>query len=191
MGLDSVELLMSFEKYFEIEVSDLEAEKIRSVEEMVDCVARHLKISNQKTPLKSSIFKKLESILIQEKLVDNSLSLSDTIFSIIDPDDRELWEKLSKELELQIPVPFRGADTFFKNLLFSGWHPNYDWKKITTDQFITAICAYNYEKLIDPKSIKNTYEILIAITAITSDNIGVDLYEVEPHKRFVDDLGID
>ncbi len=191
MGLDSVELLVTFENYFDIQVSDLEAEKIRSVQEMVDCIANHLSLKDKKTLLKAELFEKTKSILIRLGIADNSFSLSDKIFHVLNPDDYESWTKVSEELNLRIPKPFRGADTAIKKMFFKGWRPKYDWTTITVDQFIVAIYADNYEKLIDNKSIKNTFEILAAIIALTSNCLGVDIYEVQPHKRFVDDFGID
>jgi len=191
MGLDSVELLVSFENYFNIRISDLEAEKIGSVGEMVNCVSKHLNITNQDESLKQDFFEKLKSTLIQNELADKSLSYTDRIFSILDPDNKETWAKISKQLDLRIPQPFREADTFLKKVFFSGWRPKYNWKDVSVDQFITAICADNYEKFIDPKSFKTKYEILVAITAITSDKLGLDVYEVQPEKQFAEDFGID
>lgn len=52
MGLDSVELLISFENYFNIQVPDKEAEEIRTVQEMVDCVGSHLAITKYGEELK-------------------------------------------------------------------------------------------------------------------------------------------
>ncbi len=49
------------------------------------------------------------------------------------------------------------------------WTPMYDWSFITLDEFVAAICACNHEVLIDKKNIRTTYEIYIAITAITVD----------------------
>jgi hypothetical protein len=158
---------------------------------MVDCFSMHLNISSQNTTLKQQILKKLENRLIQEKLIEHSLSPSDKIFSILNPDDKEFWMKLSTELGLQIPEPFRGTNTLFEKLFSTVWRPKYNWKNISTEQFIAAICAANYKKLINPENITSTYEVLIAITAITRENLGVDLYEVEPHKRFINDFGID
>lgn len=110
MGLDSVELLISFENYFSIQISDSQAEKIQTVQEMVDCVSRTLAISYPDTSLKETLFEKLKAILMQSGLADNSFSLSDKIFSILNPDDKESLIKLSERLNLQIPEPFREAD---------------------------------------------------------------------------------
>ena len=43
MGLDTVELLMTVEAEFEIEISDQEAEKIITVGQLYDCVMDKLK----------------------------------------------------------------------------------------------------------------------------------------------------
>ena len=67
----------------------------------------------------------------------------------------------------------------------------YNWSSITFDQFVTAICANNYEELIDKKQIKELYEIYIIVIAITVDKIGVDYYEITPDKSFTTDLGVD
>ena len=40
MGLDSIELIMSYEDYFEIQFPDLELEKVRTVGEFLDLLAR-------------------------------------------------------------------------------------------------------------------------------------------------------
>jgi acyl carrier protein len=192
MGLDSVELLVSFEEYFNIQVPDLEAEKIRTVQEMVDSVATHLEISNNSIELKLELFEKLKSLLIQIGVADQTLTLSDTIFNLLDPNDKESWVKISEGLGLNVPQPFIKSDSIINKLFRSvTWTPKYDWKTVTVDQFVTAIYADNYAKIIDNKAIKNKYEILIAVIAITVDKLGVDLYEVQPDKNFVKDFGID
>lgn len=192
MGLDSVELLVSFEKYFNIQVSDLEAEKIRTVQEMVECVATHLKISNAGEELKLELFEKLRSQLIQIGVANQNLKLTDKIFILLDPNDKEKWKIISDRLSLNIPEPFIESNSIINKVFRTiTWRPRYNWQTITVDQFITAIYADNYEKIIDNNTIKSKYEILIAIVAITVDKIGVDLYEVQPEKSFVNDFGID
>ncbi|MET3878712.1 phosphopantetheine-binding protein [Chitinophaga sp. OAE865] len=45
MGLDSVELLVTFEKHFGIGIPDAEAETIFTVQDMTDVIAKHLAIT--------------------------------------------------------------------------------------------------------------------------------------------------
>lgn len=56
MGLDSVELLMDFENYFSISVPDLEAEKITTVQDMVDFVSKERRIFSEESVLKEKVW---------------------------------------------------------------------------------------------------------------------------------------
>ena len=42
-SLDTVELVMAFEEAFDIEISDEDAEKIRTVQDAVDYISKHAK----------------------------------------------------------------------------------------------------------------------------------------------------
>ena len=148
MSLDSVELVVSFEKYFNIEIDNRDAEKIRSVQELVDYVAGHLNISKHDSRLKTDLFEKIKSSLIQKGIADNSLVLHDKAFAIIKPENKELWVKLSEELALQIPKPNLSNETLAMKMLSYVWQPKYNWKTISFDQFITAICANNRMTLL-------------------------------------------
>ena len=44
-SLDTVELVMAFEEAFDIEISDEDAEKIRTVQDAVDYIGKHAKAS--------------------------------------------------------------------------------------------------------------------------------------------------
>lgn len=67
----------------------------------------------------------------------------------------------------------------------------YNWSTITFDQFVAAICANNCNELINKGYIKSTYEIYIAVFAITVEKTGVDHCNIVPEKSFATDLGID
>ena len=44
-SLDTVELVMAFEEAFEIEIPDEDAEKIRTVQDAIDYIEKHAKVS--------------------------------------------------------------------------------------------------------------------------------------------------
>jgi acyl carrier protein len=44
-SLDQVELVMALEEAFELEISDEDAEKIRSVQDAIDYIEKHAKVS--------------------------------------------------------------------------------------------------------------------------------------------------
>lgn len=190
MGLDSVELIMSIEDYFSINIEDLEAEQIHTVQDFVNCAAKHLHITNHDDNLKEQLFEKLKAILTQnQSLVD--FSLSSPIFNFLDLQDPYQWEHLSTKLGLRIQKPVLHQKIIFGKTIRKILKAPYEWDRLTVDQFITAIYAYNYEKVIDPKNLQSSYEILIAITGITSDRLGVDIYAIHPHSSFVNDFGVD
>ena len=121
--------------------------------------------------------------------------MTENISKYIAEYDKEFWKSLKIELQLDVPKPDmikKGSTKLFgkiKSLV--SWTPIYDWSAITIDSFITAICANNYEKLINKKNIKSKYEIYVAVMRITVDKIGVSYYEIAPEKSFTSDLGVD
>jgi acyl carrier protein len=195
MGLDSVELVMEVEKYFGIQIPDPEAEKAATVQDMVDCVAKILSVTDNSTELRDSIINKIQAILLKLGLIDKLLNRSAPIFLTLSPNDKIIWKSFCKEIVLSVPKPEikkRIPATFFdkiKNQIT--WGPLYEWDKITIEQFADAICAVNSSSLINSLAIKNTYEIYIAVTRITVDKIGVDEYDITPEKSFTNDLGVD
>jgi acyl carrier protein len=195
MGLDSVELVMEVEKYFGIQIPDPEAEKILTIQNMVDCVARHLSVSNNSPELRDTVVNKIQSILIKFNLTDRPLRLTDPFFLTLSPKNKSTWQLFINEMGIDIPKPEtteKSNNNFFDKIK-STFSMNYfyDWKEITLEQFASAICAKNCSILINSSAIKNTYEIFVAVASITVDKIGVDYYEITPEKSFTNDLGVD
>ena len=195
MGLDSVELLMQMEEYFNIHIPNAEAETISTVKKMVDCIAKHLNVTSVDRKLYDWLYQKLESALMKLQLITTSLQPDSFIFQLLQPNEHQQWQALEQLLELGIPRPqvsMPKQKKFVASIINAiGWSPFYDSQTITVEQFITAICAHNSQALINPNHIDNLYEIYVAVVAITVEKIGVDVYEVTPYKSFTDDLGID
>ena len=177
-------------KYFDVQIPDSEAEKIRTVQEMIDCISTHLSISENGLNLKIKLFENFKSLLLKSGIT-HELALSDTIFDLINPNEKEIWDKISETLNLELPKPIINSNKIFNKILKAfNIQPDIDLNKITVDQFIDAIYANNYKKIIDQKCIKTKYEIFIVIKAIISENIGINLYEIQTNKNFVNDFGI-
>lgn len=195
MGLDSVELLMDIEDYFGITISDSEAEKIYTVQQMVDTVANLLNIKDETADLRDVILERVNHALIKLEITLEPINPSDFISSYLSPENKKSWDTFVSELQLKVPKPetIKENRTKFLNKLIKAvhWLPLYDWHLITVNQFIDAVCAMNYEKFISPGQIKSKFEIYTAVCAITVNKIGVDYYEVTPEKSFTADLGID
>lgn len=192
MSLDSVELLVSFEKYFGIDIPDKEAEKISTVHDMVESAARHLNISQESDDLEFGILERINTGLKSVGLVKSDLQLTDKIFSVLDPKNKGQWSLFSGTMGLKIPAPYLAEKS--RERIFSfipGLTASYNWKEVPLAQFVRVIGAANLDRFVKQNAIKTKYEILLAVTSITADKTGVDFYEIEPWKSFTNDFGID
>ncbi|MCF1713269.1 hypothetical protein L0U88_01345 [Flavihumibacter sp. RY-1] len=145
MGLDSVELLMDIEDYFEITISDSEAEKIYTVQQMVDTVANLLNIKDETADLRDVILERVNYALIKLEITSDPINPSDFISSYLSPENKESWDAFVSELQIKVPKPetIKENRTKFLNKLIKAvhWIPLYDWRLITVKQFIDAICV--------------------------------------------------
>jgi acyl carrier protein len=195
MGLDSVELIIEVEKYFKIQIPDPEAEKIYIVKDMVDTVAKHLNIHSNETPLLDTMFSNVSSAIQTTTKTKNKIQLTDKISNYLSINNKEKWDELEKFIKLKVPRPdnYNPYSTKlsdkFKRLI--SWTPDYDWRTISFEQFVNAICANNYLTLLEPGKINNKHEIYIGVMGITVEKIGVDYFEILPDKSFTNDLGVD
>lgn len=180
MGLDSVELLVTFEKYFGIAIPDAEAGTIFTVQDMTDVIAKHLDITDNSADLKNHIFQNIKN----SALVNPGIQLTDNISAYISPQDHQTWSALEHHLQLEIPRPNMKTGIFTPPR-------DYEWATITADQFTSVICAHNFRTLTNTANIKSKYEIYIIVTGITADNLGIDYYDIAPGKSFTGDFGID
>ena len=190
MGLDSIELLMEIENYFGISIPDAEAEKLYTIQLMVDSVAQHLKISNGDLELRDKIFLSVTTTMKELGWLVENITPADFIAQYLPSTYKQDWKSFEDALRLSIPLPHLRSQkpTLLESLIGK---PLYKSEEICFEQFITAICANNYQELIDKNNIKSTYEIYIAVMGITVDKVGVDYYEIGPDKSFTSDLGID
>lgn len=191
MGLDTVELVMKFEKYFNAKIPDAVAERMTTLQESADSIARILGITDTTTPLRDYYFTLLHNLLARFDADSADFQLSSPMALHISPENKLGWQRMEQVLQLKVPKPVQ--DSHLANSLkkLVRVQPAYDWNSITVEQFILAVCAANYELLIQPASITNTYEILVAVTGITVYHAGVDYYEAMPEKFFTSDLGLD
>jgi hypothetical protein len=194
MGLDSVELLMEWEKYFDIQIPDLVAEKIYTVQNAVDAISTILNISDDKTELKDKIFDRLQNAISKTGLTNSSINQSDLVSKVFPDNNKQTWTTISNALGLEIPFPpHKASNGSFKSkvLTVMSWVPKFNYTELTFSELTDIICGNNYKSLIDAKSIKTKYEIYIVLMAITVDKIGIDIYEFKPSKTFTGDFGID
>lgn len=189
MGLDSVELLWTFEQYFKIEISAHDSENIRSVQDMADTIAKYLKITKNDSSLIDELINSINQFC--EELNIDKNNLNQKISDFLNPEDKQLLDSLASFLDLTIPKPYTHSFSIIKKAFhFRNWTPQYNLQDLTVNQFLIALCAKNYRSLVDPESVTNTFEIHLVVVGITSENLGLDIYEIQPEKEFVKDFGI-
>ncbi len=195
MGLDSVELVLEIEKYFGIRIPDAEAEKTITVQNLVDCVSRHLDIRSDSTDLREQVLSAIiHSLSVLHPEADTP-SPTDHISNFLPSENIEEWQRFEETFKLNTPTPALpgqpGSGFWSKVWRKAGWKPMYDWGAITVVDFADAVCAANYKSLLARTSLTSKYEVYIAVAGITAEKIGVDVLEISADKAFVKDLGID
>ncbi len=193
MGLDSVELLVRFEKYFEVEVPDVVAETLATPADTAAWISQQLAVSaTAHSPGQEAVERQLQ-LLFAGHAPSAETKLADLLPT------GESWaqcaERLADQTGWQLPEigwlqPPRARG--WLNQLFS-------WATTVTPPDPNLYCfadlidwtlARNYELLL-AKPWQNQYEVLQAIIGITSDSSGVEVSEIKPGSHFVYDLGID
>lgn len=189
MGLDSVELVMAWEEFFKVEITDMEAEKISTIKDATDCISDHINFKNREADIKEDTLKRLNNTLLNLNVVQVPVSNEQLIVELIPFEDFSIWNEISLDMKYQLPSPYLTSPVGkIMNTMLSG---RYDHKGTTVERFVELICAINFEKMLDRDNIRDKFEVLIGVMGMTIDKIGSNPYEVFTGSKFVHDLGID
>ncbi len=197
MGLDSVELLMSFEDKFGVSIPDAEAENIVTVQQMVDSIFEKIKLNPNDKCLSQIVFYRIRRAFEEfgnEKInITPNTKMSDLLSKT---DLQSDWTNLEIKIGLKIPelVDLDLDKTLNKQVKFLGFKI-FDRTEPVADntlrKFTDWIVSMNSYELIKIENISIRYEIERIICGIIEDRIGVPLSEIESHHSFTKDLGID
>jgi hypothetical protein len=193
MGLDTVELVMEFEKYFEINIPDREAEQMTTLQQATDTIARHRQITSDEMTLQTNILNQVSNCISQILEIQNGIKLSDLISTYLSAANKDAWNRFTALMTLNVPKPYcpQQTDGFITKLKNHIMMPLYNWNTLTVEDFVYSVGAANFTTLVNSKTINTKYEIAIAVAGLTVDKSGVDFYEVAPGKSFTNDLGMD
>lgn len=193
MGLDSVELVMDVENYFNIRIKDQDAEKLATVGDMTEHVSSLLGISNEDRII---IYKTAQQLAeaCNTKFAESFLNSPVTDF--INFQNKESVFQIQQKLELAIPyIHFpdskgnSGVLSAVKTKLFQFFDEK--WRNVSVEDFIISVLAHNIDSITDKPEMTNKFEVYLAIVKLTADKVGVKYYEAKPEAKFTDDLGID
>ncbi|WP_405567781.1 phosphopantetheine-binding protein [Polaribacter sp. Asnod6-C07] len=197
MGLDSVELLMSVEDKFGIQIEDSEAEKIYTVQNFVDSVYSKIITNPNDKCLTQIVFYRIRKAVRNLKLTDKEIKPDTKITELLSQTElKENWHLLKTEIGLELPelvaldfnpklgshVKIFGIKTIKRTTPVSSG---------TIRELIDWTIALNQEKLIDIKKITNKYEIERIIIGIINRNLGIPISEIKLEHSITNDLGID
>jgi acyl carrier protein len=197
MGLDSVELLMSVEDKFGIQIKDSEAEKIYTVQDFVDSVYSKIITNPNEKCLTQIVFYRIRKAIQNLKLTDKEIKPETKISELLTQAElKEKWHLLKTEIGLELPELV--ALDFNTNL---GSHVKiFGIKTIkrttpvlsgTIRELIDWTIALNQEKLIDIEKITNKYEVERIVIGIINRNLGIPISEIKLEHSITNDLGID
>lgn len=191
MGLDSVELIMEVETFFNIKIEDKDAEKIYTVGDMTEHVSLLLNITSTDKNLFDNTFESVSNFLGVTNL-DNFIN--DEITKYINFSDDTMLTEFKEKVGLIIPFNKRKTtpDNLFAKIKTS--IHNYfahDWTNTKVIDFIEIILAENIKDILEAKPIQSKYEVYLAVAKLTVDKIGVEYSEIHQNASFTSDLGID
>jgi len=180
MGLDSVELIIAFEKYFKINIPDREAEKMYRISDVV----RYLNTVYATAPISKPV-----SGLLQNKFTDFlNLVPEAPVFERYRIEDKIFWEQVATGTNLAIVLPKgRVPNTLNRLQRLFYLKPDYEVAQITYSRFLEVIAYVNYKALIEPGKWNSIEALTIVVCGITIELNDLDPYEVYPSSGFVDD----
>ncbi|MCC6369627.1 MAG: hypothetical protein IT236_01340 [Bacteroidia bacterium] len=193
MSLDSVELVVNFEKHFQIHIPDKVAENVGTLQEAVDAISALLNIRNNSFSLQDKIFGKLQEAILKLKSLPEPPTKNQLVINILGELTNEKILFLSNELQLNIPPapPDKAGIKQIKKWFLLAYQPDFTYANFTLADFTDIICAANSKELVRVENISEKYEVYIHLAKVLSDHLGIDLYEIRPHKSFTNDFGID
>ena len=197
MGLDSVELLMSVEDKFGIQIEDSEAEKINTVQDFADVVYSKIIINPTNKCLSQIVFYRIRKVFRKLDLANKEISPETKISEFLSQTElKEKWLLLGTELGLELPelvaldfnpelgshIKIFGIKTIKRTTPVS---------KGTIGQLVDWIIALNEKQLIDVDKITDKYEVERIISSIINRNLGIPISEIKLQHSITNDLGVD
>lgn len=192
MGLDTVELVYSLERYFGVEIPEAVSEKLYTVGDVGAWFSQQLGVAGQwHSAVRAAVAAQLLNAL--PAAATEATPLRETL-----PDAQALKlyrDALRSCSELVLPplgpLPARPASpSLWERLTGHQLAKAPHWHTQTLAELIDWTIAANYEKLLLPP-LASQYEVAQAVIGMTSDKSGVPVEEIRLQSSFTSDLGMD
>jgi hypothetical protein len=194
MGLDTVELIVAFEKHFQISIPDQEAEKIGTVGEAAACVTqlRGLLPDPIRTAAYHTVLQQVLSCLQPEFPTVSEVTRLAALWPA--PSRGQATRQLANCLELEVPPlpklqPPLPPATWLPQLLQIRRPAPPEYFPSTVADLTEWIVAQNYARLLPaPTTLYEAQRVMVGLTSYYS---GVPVPEIRLSDSFTNDLGMD
>ncbi|MBD2767085.1 hypothetical protein IC235_04145 [Hymenobacter sp. BT664] len=197
MGLDTVELVVSFEKYFSLEIPDAVAEQLSTVGDVAEWLGQQLgTLGRRESTAREAVAAQLQQLFaaaLPALRPAHEVPLAELL-----PNRRaqaQYAAQLLASSRLQLPeLRYPGAAPAVQWLakLFGGDQlpPKPTLATGTLADLTDWTVALNYQVLLRPP-LHSQYDVEQAVIGLTSDQSGVDIPEISLRSSFTNDLGMD
>lgn len=192
MGLDIVELIYSFERYFNVELPDAVAESIYTVGDVAEWLSQQLGVAGQRQSaaravVAAQIMSELPPSAAEttplHKVFSNASALKACWHAL-----RERYGLVLPPLSLLRAAP--ASPSLWERLTGQTLPRMPHWYTQTVTELIDWTVAFNYERLLVPP-FASQYEVEQAVIGLTSNQSGVPVEEIRLQSSFTNDLGMD
>lgn len=192
MGLDTVELVMSFERYFNLEIPDAVVESIHTVGEVATWFSQQFGVAEQRQSImRAAVAGQLMSELPPGAAEATPLRQALPDAAAVKTCRHALRERYNLILPPLSPLRAAPATPSLWERLTGHTLPRVPhWYTQTVAELIDWTVAFNYEKLLGPP-FASQYEIEQAVIGLTSNQSGVPVEEIRLQSSFTNDLGMD
>jgi acyl carrier protein len=193
MGLDTVELIVSFEKHFGLEIPDSAAESISTVGEMTAWLGHQLGTTSQrKSAARDAVAAQLAA-LFAPMPINEATPLAQLLPDHATQARYAAQLLATHRLKLpELPATEPPAPSGWLACLFGSDRlpPKPALTTSTLADLIDWTVALNFKQLLHPPY-RSHYDVEQAVIGFTSDKCGVNVSEIQLRSSFTNDLGMD
>jgi hypothetical protein len=197
MGLDSVDLIITFEQKFKMPIPDRDAEQMATIGDVANWFYAHLPIHPPERDLPGEMLARLHQAFERLGLPfvpDPAQRLVDLL-----PPEAVIaaWPALETVLALALPrlndidLKKSPQKSWLQKLGIPTWRPHSGVLESTLEELVQHICVLNYRQLVNFDRFSSLYEIMVAVMGITHHQCGVEAHDMHWGSSFANDLGID
>ncbi|SFT39624.1 hypothetical protein SAMN05216474_0324 [Lishizhenia tianjinensis] len=194
MGLDSVDLLVSIEKTFNVEFSDYEAAHIHTIEEMVNALGAKITLSTVDSKVYDQISQHLKAEINSFLSCEIALKPQSLLGDIFQTEVfTTMWNDFRSQSSLKLPKPSKKekyAHSRWKDFKFYTQRPIPDLNSSSFETLVAWTYSLNWKKFITIQEISALYDVKRILCGIINEQIGMDIKEIQLTDSFTSDLGI-